>query len=334
MAQTVKSLSAIQKIRVWSLGQEDPLEKEMATHSNILAWKIPLKSLAGYSPWGRRESDTTERPSIYTTPSVSRHMHGHIPREKHIEKLLCPYVNPVERLLRGPFCSCEHRGSESWDLLLVLVWTGWGPRLTIQPPVMLERAPWRPHQVGRKSPRHLESPLVVVPGIAYTFSWCHMCITGAISLRSSELPCWPWTDRLGVKSVPIRSPGRCWPGWSPALGWGRRGSLPRPGLGRAFPMWTPESAALCHPTLSWLCLRAERTLFRSWKQTEWWLPEAAGWGWVGKCRSKGQTSSFKMSKFWASHVQWGTVVNNTVLYSWKWLREQILSVFTEKRKKK
>ena len=41
MAQTVKSLPAVQETRVRSLGREDPLEKEMATHSSILAWKIP-----------------------------------------------------------------------------------------------------------------------------------------------------------------------------------------------------------------------------------------------------------------------------------------------------
>ena len=46
---------------VQSLGLEDPLEKELATHSSIHAWKIPwTKSLVGYSPWGRKESDTTE----------------------------------------------------------------------------------------------------------------------------------------------------------------------------------------------------------------------------------------------------------------------------------
>ena len=44
-----------------SLDWEDPLEKEMATHSSILAWKIPWRILVGYSPWGRKESDTTER---------------------------------------------------------------------------------------------------------------------------------------------------------------------------------------------------------------------------------------------------------------------------------
>ena len=41
MAQTVKHLPTMLETRVQSLGQEDPLEKEMATHSNILAWRIP-----------------------------------------------------------------------------------------------------------------------------------------------------------------------------------------------------------------------------------------------------------------------------------------------------
>ena len=44
---------------VQSLGQEDPLEKSMATLSSILAWKIPRRGLVGYSPWGHKELDTT-----------------------------------------------------------------------------------------------------------------------------------------------------------------------------------------------------------------------------------------------------------------------------------
>ena len=46
-AQMVKSLSATQETRVQSLGREDPLEKEMATHSSILAWRIPWTEEAG-----------------------------------------------------------------------------------------------------------------------------------------------------------------------------------------------------------------------------------------------------------------------------------------------
>ena len=47
MAQTVKSLPAGGETRVRSLGWEDPLEKEMATHSSILAWKTPWVEEAG-----------------------------------------------------------------------------------------------------------------------------------------------------------------------------------------------------------------------------------------------------------------------------------------------
>ena len=55
VAQTVKNLPAIWETWVLSLDQEDPLEKEMATHSSILAWEIREQSnLAGYSPWGRK----------------------------------------------------------------------------------------------------------------------------------------------------------------------------------------------------------------------------------------------------------------------------------------
>ena len=52
----------MQETRVRSLGREDPLENEMATHSSILAWKAHgQRSPVGYSPWGLKESDTMER---------------------------------------------------------------------------------------------------------------------------------------------------------------------------------------------------------------------------------------------------------------------------------
>ena len=47
MAQTVRNLSAMQETWVQSLGQEDPLEEEMETHSSILAWRIPWTEEAG-----------------------------------------------------------------------------------------------------------------------------------------------------------------------------------------------------------------------------------------------------------------------------------------------
>ena len=62
----IKSLPAVWETQVRFLGWEDSLEKETANHSSILAWKIPWteehgwRSLAVYSPWGPKGSDTTE----------------------------------------------------------------------------------------------------------------------------------------------------------------------------------------------------------------------------------------------------------------------------------
>ena len=61
MAQMVKNLPAMQETWVPSLGREDPLEKEMAIRSSILAWRIPrMQELGGLQSVGHKESDTTE----------------------------------------------------------------------------------------------------------------------------------------------------------------------------------------------------------------------------------------------------------------------------------
>ena len=62
MAQTVKNVTAMWETQVQSLDQEGPLDKEMATHSSILAWRIPWTEEPGrrYSPWSGKESDTTQ----------------------------------------------------------------------------------------------------------------------------------------------------------------------------------------------------------------------------------------------------------------------------------
>ena len=52
VAQMVKNFPAMQETWVRSLGWKDPLEKGMAAHSSILAWRILQRSLAGYRPWG------------------------------------------------------------------------------------------------------------------------------------------------------------------------------------------------------------------------------------------------------------------------------------------
>ena len=57
MAQTVKSLPAMQETWVQFLGREDPQEKEKATHSSILAWRIPWKEESG-GPQSRGHKET------------------------------------------------------------------------------------------------------------------------------------------------------------------------------------------------------------------------------------------------------------------------------------
>ena len=64
VAQLLKNLQAMQETQVWSLGQEDPLEKEMALHSSIMAWRIPWTEKPGellFCPLGCKESGTIER---------------------------------------------------------------------------------------------------------------------------------------------------------------------------------------------------------------------------------------------------------------------------------
>ena len=95
-SQGKKNLSAMQEMWVQPLGREDPLEKEMATPSSILAGESHgQRSLEGYSPWGHKESDTTERLHFKNTyilhfsisyltakgqhNRVSRHTHTHTP---------------------------------------------------------------------------------------------------------------------------------------------------------------------------------------------------------------------------------------------------------------
>ena len=70
VAQRLKCLPGMRETWVRSLGQEDPLEKGMATHSCTLAWRIPLREKPGrLHPWGHKELDTTEPLHFTSLPS-------------------------------------------------------------------------------------------------------------------------------------------------------------------------------------------------------------------------------------------------------------------------
>ena len=72
VVQTVKNPSAMQKTQVRSLSWKDPLEKGMATHSSILAWRIPWTEESGgvFSSWSHKNSDTTEQLNTYTNTMI------------------------------------------------------------------------------------------------------------------------------------------------------------------------------------------------------------------------------------------------------------------------
>ena len=78
VAQQVKNPPAMQENWVWSLDWEDPWEKGTATHSNLLAWRIPWTV---YSPWGHKESETIERLLLSLTYVWGSGTLGSIPRQ-------------------------------------------------------------------------------------------------------------------------------------------------------------------------------------------------------------------------------------------------------------
>ena len=104
VAQSVKSLTVIPETWVLSLGWEDPLEKEMAIHSSILAWRIPWTEESGrLQSIGSQESDMTERLSACKHP-CAHNTHG----QTCIYELgLRAKAGPVPALL---FASCVTLG--------------------------------------------------------------------------------------------------------------------------------------------------------------------------------------------------------------------------------
>ena len=61
----VKNLPAVQEMWVQSVGQEDPLEMEMATHSNVLAWRMDRGAWQAMVHGGHKELDTSEQQSMH-----------------------------------------------------------------------------------------------------------------------------------------------------------------------------------------------------------------------------------------------------------------------------
>ena len=101
-------LLPVQQMQVPSLGQEDPLEKEMAAHSSILAWKIPWteEPVGLYIPGGFKELDMTELLSRalgdYSLTELTRHIYVNV-QQSHVPDQL---FSSLDRLFRGLFLIC------------------------------------------------------------------------------------------------------------------------------------------------------------------------------------------------------------------------------------
>ena len=97
----VKNLPAMQETQFWSLGQKDPLEKGMDTHSNILAWEIP---------W-------TEEPGGLQSMGLQRVRHNLATKQHRAWESFNPLMTWLEHKGRGKESSCSP-GWWSWDIPL------------------------------------------------------------------------------------------------------------------------------------------------------------------------------------------------------------------------
>ena len=84
-------MQEVQELKIQALGQEDPLEEEMAASSRILAWKIQWTgSLVDYGLWCRKETDMTEQQSTQTTQILAEG-HNFFPQKFLLIKIVYEY---------------------------------------------------------------------------------------------------------------------------------------------------------------------------------------------------------------------------------------------------
>ena len=84
VAQRVKNLPTNRETWVQSLSREATLEKEMATHSSIIVWRVPwTEDLGSYNLWGCKESDMTEQ-LIHACTHTHTHIYNSAMRKKEI----------------------------------------------------------------------------------------------------------------------------------------------------------------------------------------------------------------------------------------------------------
>ena len=197
----------MQETWVRSLGGEDPLEKGMAMHSSILAWKIPWRNQVDYSLWGHKESDTTEWLTLSLFTSVWRHPY------KTCIVLLCPCILTVYkwsysvtclqstipwRPIHVPLWKCNSLLSPavtSYPLAFWRILTSYNPSWTLSYPLKGHSA------VGRTWTMVTTHPQLGLPG-----GWdgkVAACNAGDLGLISGKIP---W--RRKWQPTPVFLPGK------------------------------------------------------------------------------------------------------------------------------
>ena len=115
LAQTVKSLPALWETQVWSLGHENPLEKEMAIHSSILAWKIPWTEKPVH---GVAKSWT--QPSDFTWCFNNKDLDFFLPSFLFLDWITFHYM--AVSLLIYPFHQLSYIWVSAFDSRMMLLW--------------------------------------------------------------------------------------------------------------------------------------------------------------------------------------------------------------------
>ena len=130
-----KNLPAMRETGIQSLGWEDPLQKGMATHSSILAWRIPWTEEPGrlHSPWCHKESDTTEQ-LIHTHTYTYTHTHTHTEHTQHLakeeKKLLC-FNKSLKQILGKPLKNSDNKKTQISTYISLSITSSEKPSLII-----------------------------------------------------------------------------------------------------------------------------------------------------------------------------------------------------------
>ena len=164
MAQMIKNLPAMWETLVRSLGWEDPLEKGMALNSNILAWRIHgQRSLADYSPWSRKELDTTEQ----LTLSLAFSLRILDRKDSSLPKIYIWVIIPCVTSLRTPWITMGRRwrGKDFVEQFLVCLHWASHSSLVSHPSLPIHFASWGDHC----GPIHPTEKFILVAMLAWPF---------------------------------------------------------------------------------------------------------------------------------------------------------------------